>query len=45
MFLSFFFFGLTACKILVPRPGVKPEPHVVEAQSLNHRTVGEAQDG
>ena len=33
----FFFFGssYTACGILVPQPGIEPNPPAVEAQSLN----------
>ena len=40
---SFFLWGsfATACKILVPWPRIKPVPHTVEAQSLNHWTVRE----
>ena len=30
-----------ACGILVPRPGIKPIPPAVEAQSLNHWTARE----
>ena len=30
-----------ACGILVPRPGIKPVPPAVEAQSLNHWTSRE----
>ena len=32
----FFFFDCTACGILVPQPGIKPVPRVVEMQSPNH---------
>ena len=28
-------------RILVPQPGIKPAPHAVEAQSLNHWTARE----
>ena len=31
----------TACRILVPRPGIKPMPPAVEAQSLHHCTTRE----
>ena len=27
---------LVICRILVSRPGIKPEPHALEVQSLNH---------
>ena len=39
----YFFFWLhhVACGIPVPRPGVKPKPPAVEAQSLNHWTARE----
>ena len=37
----FFFFGRTACGILVPRPGIEPAPPAVEAQSLNRWTTRE----
>ena len=30
-----------ACRILVPQPGIKPMPPVVEAQSLNHSATRE----
>ena len=30
-----------ACRILVPRRGIKPVPPAVEAQSLNHWTSRE----
>ena len=35
------FFGLTACRILVPRPGIEPVPPAVEARSPNHWTARE----
>ena len=43
---SFFFFLIfwpcpAACGILVPRPGMQPEPPAVEAWSLNHWTTRE----
>ena len=43
VFTVFFFFWLrcVACGILVPRPGIKPVPHAVEVQSLNHWTTRE----
>ena len=31
-----------ACGILVPQPGIKPIPHVVEVQSLKHWTSRES---
>ena len=39
----FFFFGPrhTACRILVPQPGIEPTPPTVEVQSLNHWTTRE----
>ena len=40
-FFFFFFFGHMACRILVPRPGIKPLPPALEAQSLNHWTARE----
>ena len=45
--LAFFCFWLcnTACRILVPRPGIKPTPPAVEAQSLNHWTTREVCPG
>ena len=41
---TFFFFlpDLTACKILVPWPGIKPSLPAVDAQSPNHWTTREA---
>ena len=41
---TFFFFFLlshAAGKILVPQPGIKPMPPVVEPQSPNHWTAKE----
>ena len=40
---SFFFFWLhhTACRVLVPRPGIEPMPRAVEVQSRNHWTARE----
>ena len=32
--ISFFFFRLTACGILVPQPGIEPVPTAVKAPSL-----------
>ena len=32
----FFLSDCTACRILVPQPGIKPTPPAVEGQSLNH---------
>ena len=38
--LSFnFLLHRTACRILIPLPGIEPTPPVAEAQSLNHRTT------
>ena len=31
----------TACRILVPQPGIEPVPLAVEARSLNHWTTRE----
>ena len=31
-----------ACGILIPRPGIKPVPPAVKAQTLNHWSTGEA---
>ena len=36
-----FFFGSTACGILVPQPGIKAMPLAVEARSPNHWTARE----
>ena len=40
---SFFFFWPhhTACRILVPQPGIEPVPPALEMQSLNHWTTRE----
>ena len=35
------FFGLVACGILVPWPGIEPGPPAVEAWSTNHWTARE----
>ena len=35
----FFWLYYLACRILVPRPGIKPTIPAVEAQSLNHWTT------
>ena len=40
IFLSFFF-GCTACGIIVPRPGIEPGPSAVRAQSPNPWTTRE----
>ena len=41
-FIFFIFWPChTACRILVPRPGIEPTPPAVEAQSLKHRTARE----
>ena len=34
-------FGCTACRILVPRPGIKPTPPALKAWSLDHWTTRE----
>ena len=34
--ITFLFFGLKACRILVPWPGIEPRPSAVKAQSPNH---------
>ena len=39
--LCFGFFGLAACGILVPRPGIEPRPSAVKAHSINHWTARE----
>ena len=54
LFLSFFFVigtsiiffwpRLVAYGILVPRPGIKPVPPALEAQSLNHWATREVPD-
>ena len=45
LFLFYFYLFIwpchAACRILVPRPGIKPGPPAVEAQSLNHWTARE----
>ena len=43
-FFFFFFFGHAVRPhwVLVPQPGIKPTPHALEAQSLNHWTTWEA---
>ena len=42
MFVCFWFWLYhTACRILVPQPGIEPLPLAVEAQSLNHWTARE----
>ena len=45
LFFTSFFFWLhcVACEVLVPRPGIKPAPPALEAQSLNHWTAREVQ--
>ena len=43
--LLFFFWPYhMAHGILVPRAGIKPKPHALEARSLNHWTTGEVPD-
>ena len=37
----FFFFGHTSYGILVPEPGIKPRPQVVDVQSPNHSNTRE----
>ena len=39
--IIYLFFGCTACGILVPGPGIEPEPFVLEARSLNYWTARE----
>ena len=39
--VEFFFFGHTACEILVPQLGIEPTPPAVEAWSLNQWTARE----
>ena len=42
IYLFLFFWSChAACGILVPWPGIKPVPHAVEEQSLNHWTTRE----
>ena len=41
IYLLFFWPHRAACGILVPRPGIKPVPSAVEAQSPNHWTTRE----
>ena len=43
--LFFFFLALLSCGILVPWPGIKPEPLAVEAWSPNHWTAREFPPG
>ena len=40
-FFFFFWPRCTACRILVPRPGIEPTPPAVEVRSLNHWTARE----
>ena len=35
----FYYFGVTACRILVPQPRLEPMPLAMKAQSLNHWTA------
>lgn len=37
----FIYFGLTACEILVPQPGIKSMPPALAVWSLNNRTARE----
>ena len=39
---SYFFFGLVACGVLVPQPGIRLLPPALEARSLNNWTTREA---
>ena len=41
-FSFFFFFSHKACEILVPQPGSEPRAPALEAQNLNHCTVGKS---
>ena len=40
-YLLIFLASHVACGILVPQPGMEPEPHAVGARSLNHWTARE----
>ena len=40
-FLIYFWLRHTACRILVPRPGIEPVPSAVKALSPNHWTARE----
>ena len=37
LFSIFFFFGLALCGILVPSPGLEPEPPALEGWNLYHK--------
>ena len=39
LFLLFFFCWAAALGILLPRPGIEPEPPAVEVRSLSHWTA------
>ena len=39
--IFFFFWSQEACGILVPQPGIKPMPFVLEEHSFNHWTTKE----
>ena len=39
LLISYFFFGHTACRILVPLPRIESEPSAVEAESPNRCTI------
>ena len=41
LFFSFFWPHHAVCRILVPRPGIKPGPSAVEARTFNHWTTRE----
>ena len=41
LFYFIFWLHCTACRILVPWPGIKPVPYALEVQSLNHWTARE----
>ena len=38
----FWFFGLEACGILTPRPGIKPTPNPLEAEVLTTGPPGKS---
>ena len=41
LFIYLFWLCLTACEILIPRPGIEPGPSAVKVQSPNHWTARE----
>ena len=42
--ILFFWLHHTACRILVPQPGIKPMALAVEVWSLSHQTIRKVQD-